>query len=73
MHCTSHGLLSLAGLTERGLCFCLKRGKNPGPSPVWSGRGDRPVSKMVAERTRIEWRIGVQKGPAQRGTLQRKV
>ena len=22
------------GLTETGLCFCLKRGKNPGPSPV---------------------------------------
>ena len=40
---------------------------------MWSGREDWPVSKMAAERTRIEWRIGVQKGPAQRGTLQRKV
>ena len=40
---------------------------------MWSGREDWPVSKMAAERTRIEWRIGVQKGPAQRGTSQRKV
>lgn len=36
VHCASHRFLSLVGLTERGLCFCLKRGKNPGPSPaVW--------------------------------------
>ena len=36
MHCAGHRFLSLAGLMERGLCFCLKRGKNAGPSPaVW--------------------------------------
>ena len=67
MHCVSYRLLSLVGLKERGLSFCLKRGKSPGPSPVcqcgaavetglfprWRRRGQELSGELVCKKGQL--------------------